>query len=185
MLPIRLLVNSKVLLLGLLVCLLVPGYISHARAANAPDQLKAAYLYNFAKLIYWPDTAFSNKSSPFVMCAFARDQLTEQLIKIRNKSVGGRTVQIVALGINSSPEFCHMVFVDKSHSEAWFKYNLKQYQGQLLVGETDGFINRGGVISFYLENDKLRFRVSTHNAKISGVKISSRLLRLAKIVEAD
>ncbi len=99
------------------------------------------------------------------------------------KPVGGRDVRVVALGLKSPPDFCNMVFVDKQHSSAWFKHHSKQYRGQLLVGEKSDFINRGGVINFFLEGDKLRFEVSIDNAQRRGVQISSRLLRLAKIVE--
>lgn len=153
-------------------------------AANAPDRLKAAYLYNFAKLIYWPKSSLVDEKSPLVICTSASEGLTQELINVSRKPVSGRSVQVVALGINSDSDYCHMVFVDKQHSRSWFKNNKKRYEGQLLIGEIDGFIQKGGVINFFLEGEKLRFEVSLNNAEQRGVQISSRLLRLAKIVGA-
>lgn len=157
------------------------GGIPHSYAVAAPDQLKAAYLYNFAKLTYWPETA--NPDDPLVICTAAAESFTRELIEVSSKPVAGRNVQVVALGLKSAPDFCNMVFVDKQHSRSWFKYHHDQQKGQLLVGENPGFIAKGGVINFFLDGDKLRFEVSIHNAQQRGVQISSRLLRLARIVE--
>ncbi|MCG8668618.1 MAG: YfiR family protein [Pseudomonadales bacterium] len=184
MLVIKSFMNRKFRLLPIIIAMTLIGAASNASSA-APDHLKAAYLYNFAKLIYWPESVLSDKSKPLVICTSASDGFTQSLIEISDKPVGGRPVQVVALGIKSDASFCHVVFVDKHRSDAWFRQNNGGYEGQLLVGERSGFIAKGGVINFYLEGDKLRFEVSLANAEERGVQISSRLLRLAKIVEDD
>ena len=152
-------------------------------AHAAPDRLKAAYLYNFAKLTYWPLNKLKDKNDTLTICTSASDSFTQELIEISRKPVSGHKVQVVALGLGSVPDFFHIVYVDKQHSDAWFKRHRLAYKGQLLVGEMPGFIGKGGVINFYLDGDKLRFEVSINNAEKRGVQISSRLLKLAKIVE--
>ena len=166
----------------LILLSLLLAFFSSSPAIAAPDRLKAAYLYNFAKLTYWPLHKLSDKDDTLTICTSASDSFTQELTEISRKPVSGHKVQVVALGLGSIPDFCHIVFVDKQHSEAWFKRHQAAYEGQLLVGEIPGFIGKGGVINFFLEGDKLRFEVSIDNAAKRGVQISSRLLRLAKIV---
>lgn len=166
----------------LTLCVLV-GAPTFASAKDVPHQLKAAYLYNFAKLTYWSATAEQGK--PFIICTSASDQFTQTLKALSNKPVAGRHVQVVALGAKSQADFCDMVFVDKYHSEAWYERGVSSAQGKLIVGEAPGFIEQGGVINFYLEGDKLRFEVSINNAERNGLQISSRLLKLARVVEAN
>ena len=90
-------------------------------------------------------------------------------------------MQIVALGKRGDSLGCHIVYIDPQHSFRWFE-RVERMKGQLWVGEEEGFINKGGVINFYIDGEKLRFEISVEHAKDSSLDISSRLLNLAKIV---
>lgn len=149
-----------------------------------PDRLKAAYLYNFAKLTYWPTPKAEHQDQRLVICTSASDTFTQTLKDFSDKPIAGRSVQVVALGMLSDVDFCHMVFVDKAHSQSWLKQGNKIHKGQLLVGEFPGFIDNGGVINFFLEGDKLRFEISLSNAQQHGLQLSSRLLKLARVRQA-
>lgn len=166
--------------LVLLCWLMLP---SLAAAVDVPDRLKAAYLYNFAKLTYWPgpDTSDEGPASQLIICSLASEELTQALKEVADKPVQGRTVQVVGLGLKSRADFCQMVFIDAHHARSWFRYAHQQRPGQLLVGESEDFIEQGGIVRFYLERDKLRFEISLENANRAGVQISSRLLKLARV----
>ena len=166
------------------VFLLLIAFSFPAQAVDVPDRLKAAYLFNFAKLTYWPDAeaqAGDAVSEQLVICTLASEELTQALKDVSEKPVGGRPVQVVSLGLRSRADYCHMVFVDEEHTASWFAAKDQHRQRLLLVGETQGFNDRGGVINFFLEGDKLRFEISLKNAQTRQVQLSSRLLKLARV----
>ena len=151
---------------------------------DAPDKLKAAYILSFAKLINWPADVLPSKSTNLVFCAAASESLTNELRNHSGKTIQGHRVHVVVLGKRSESLGCHIVYVDSQHSSLWFERS-DFVEGQLLVGEERGFIDKGGVINFYIDGQKLRFEISVKNAKHSNLDISSRLLNLAKIVGGD
>ena len=55
----------------------------------------------------------------------------------------------------------------------------------LTVGEADNFTRDGGIISFYAQGTKIRFEINKQVAENAGLRISSRLLRLARIVSSE
>jgi len=148
---------------------------------DAPDKLKAAYILSFAKLISWPQDVLPSKNANLVFCAAATESLTNELRNHSGKTIQGHRVQIVALGKRGDSLGCHIVYIDPQHSFRWFE-RVERMKGQLWVGEEEGFINKGGVINFYIDGEKLRFEISVEHAKDSNLDISSRLLNLAKIV---
>ncbi|PCJ45743.1 MAG: hypothetical protein COA99_04165 [Moraxellaceae bacterium] len=154
---------------------------SAAGQVDAPNGLKAAYLLSFSKLISWPLNILPVKNANLVFCVAASESFTNELRNYSGKSVQGRRVQVVALGESSDSLGCHIIYVDPLHSVAWFDDSRANF-GQLLVGEEEGFIGKGGAINFYSDGEKLRFEISVLAAKKSGLDISSRLLKLAKIV---
>ena len=148
---------------------------------DAPDKLKAAYILSFAKLISWPQDVLPSKNVNLVFCAAATESLTNELRNYSGKAIQGHRVQVVALGERGDSLGCHIVYIDPQHSFRWFE-RVERIKGQLWVGEEEGFINKGGVINFYIDGEKLRFEISVEHAKDSNLDISSRLLNLAKIV---
>jgi len=149
---------------------------------DAPDKLKAAYILSFAKLISWPQDVLPSKNANLVFCAAATESLTNELRNHSGKTIQGHRVQIVALGKRGDSLGCHIVYIDPQHSFRWFE-SVERMKGQLWVGEEEGFINKGGVINFYIDGERLRFEISVAHAKDSSLDISSRLLNLAKIVD--
>lgn len=180
------LARSKLLIytraMALVFALLAP-MVASPSTGHVPNQLKAAYLYNIAKLVAWPDQVLPSKDTHLVFCTSASESFTQELRDISDRPLTGRRVQVVALGARSEADFCHLVFVDEDHTQNWFKYHGEGKQGQLVVGEDPSIIAKGGVINFFVEGEKLRFEISIQNAKGIDVKISSRLLKLARIVE--
>ncbi len=158
------------------------GVSAYASSTEAVDQLKAAYLYNIAKLVSWPDDILGDNDH-LIFCAVASDEFTQLLRKATARPLSGRRTKVVVLNSRSPSHFCHVVFVDQQHTQSWFKYNHAPQRGQLVVGESPQFTNKGGIINFYLAGEKLRFEINVEHARESQLKISSRLLRLAKIVE--
>ena len=166
---------------ALLCVVMLPADGSAQDSAVSEYQVKAAYLYNFAKFVEWPAESFSSASAPFEICIFGRDPFGEILQNlIRGKQVNGRSFRIRS-GVAASS--CHILFVSTSVTRQ-FETILQGLQGRsvLIVGESEGFVERGGMINFVLEGGRVLFEVNQKAAQRAGLKISAKLLSVAKPV---
>ncbi len=150
--------------------------------------IKAAYLYNFGRYVEWPAASFGEKDAPFVIGIGGEEGIGEILDSIAHeKKLEGRS--IVIKRFNSSADFsaCHILFISRSVSEAEEERFLAKARGNpiLVVGEKPEFLSRGGIINFTVEDNKVRFEISPKDAKIAGLKISAKLLSLAKIADHE
>lgn len=167
---------------GMLITLLCWGGFANA-STRVPDDLKAGYIFNIAKLVEWPTSVLPEADSSLILCATASDGVTRELQRLAAKPINQRRVQIVALGARSDADFCHLVFIDHTYSKTWFRHHPMQPPGQLTIGEHAGFLAAGGVINLYVEQARLRFEISLRNAQAAGISINARLLKLARVVD--
>lgn len=147
-------------------------------------QIKAAFLYNFAKFIEWPPGDFADASGPLRICVFGQDPFGQELREITSeKAVNGHKLQIMPVVDLQLARTCHILFIASSE-KAQLKRILETLQGSsaLTVGDTKGFVEQGGMINFVLENDRVRFEVNHKAAGQAGLKISSKLLNVARVV---
>jgi hypothetical protein len=157
--------------------------IAQTKAASE-YQVKAAFLYNFAKFVDWPPSAFSDAKQPLEICVYGHDPFGTALEDaLLGKAIGDRRV-----GLGKAMQFqdlagCHVVFVSSSaHESAADLANRLKGRAVLLVGESDGFAASGGTILFTIEDNRVHFVINPDAADRAGLKISSKLLALAKIV---
>jgi hypothetical protein len=161
------------------------AYANHALAESTFNeyQVKAAYLYNFAKFIEWPEGSFKDSSSPIKICILGSDPFGRFLDDLRHKSVGTRKLEIQRVQQIDQVKGCHILFVSAAEKE-----NLSvilravQTKSILTVGETKGFTRAGGIIHLVTSGDKVGFEINRDAADRSGLKLSSQLLKLATIV---
>ena len=158
---------------------------ARAQTSTAGEyQVKAAFLYNFAKFIEWPPSSFSDASAPLRICILGRDPFGMELHDIANeKTVNGRKLQVTQLADLRTARTCHILFIASSEKTE-LKQTLESLQGAdvLTVGDTKGFVEKGGMINFVLENDRVRFEVNHRAAEQAGLKVSAKLLNIAKSV---
>jgi YfiR/HmsC-like len=157
--------------------------------ANPPSEyeLKAVFLFNFAKFIDWPPNSFGSPQSPFTICILGKDPFGQVLDdKLQGKTVGDRHPAVQRLKDKAEARRCQMLFVSSSESPHLGQI-LESLQGAnvLLVGETNGFAASGGTIEFTLEDSHVRFTINTDSADRAGLKFSAKLLTLAKIVHDE
>lgn len=169
------------LLIGVVLWSVVIG----TQAQSAGEyQVKAAFLFNFAKFVEWPSSSFSDASAPLQICVFGQDPFGEALRNITNeKTVNGRKFEIRQVSDLRDARSCHILFVASS-GKIPAKQIVEALRGAsvLTVGDTKGFAEQGGMINFVLENDRVQFEVSRKAAEEAGLKISSKLLSVAKLV---
>jgi len=157
--------------------------IAQTKSANE-YQMKAAFLYNFLKFVDWPSSAFTSPNQPLTICVYGRDPFGTALEDaLLGKTIGDRRVSLVRATQFQDLVGCHVVFVSASEREptADLAGRLKG-RPVLFVGESDGFAASGGTIQFTIEDNRVHFVINPDAADRAGLKISSKLLALAKIV---
>lgn len=169
----------------LLASLLVPyGY---ARVASGQEvqvteyQLKAAFLYNFAKFIDWPADAFGGPSAPFTLCIIGAEPYLGAQQTLTGKTIKGKRIELRQVAGIADTQGCHMLFVGAQAGESMPALSgIGRYT--LTVGETSGFAGHGGVINLTRVDDRVRFEIDRAAGERAGLKLSSQLLRLAILV---
>lgn len=153
-------------------------------AAPSEYQVKAAFLYNFAKFIEWPARVFPATNSPITIGILGGNPFDGDLKRtVQNKVANGHPVLVQSLSSANDPALkrCQIVFIqpaDKTRLEE----DLEALKSLpiLSVSETEGFTRSGGMINFVMEGKKVRFEINDPAATAAGLKISSKLLNLAK-----
>jgi hypothetical protein len=160
----------------------VPGILTGNGIGAAPDvAIKAAFLYNFAKFVDWPALPAGAR---IVVCAVGDDAFAGALIEtVRGQSIGGHPIGVSRPRDSSAWRVCHLLFIPDAETRrsAGGLSELKMLP-VLTVSDSRGFAEGGGIIELYLEGDKMRFVINMDAADLSGLRISSRLLLLAKVM---
>jgi len=162
-----------------------------AQAGDASDSseylIKAGFIYNFAKFVEWPSTSFPQSDSPIVIGVLGTDPFGNVLDHIvADKKIGSRgfVVRRYKWGKDLKDlRDCQILFIsasEKVHTDEVVEF--VKWLPILTIGETPGFAERGGVIRFTLEDNRVRFEVNVDAAHKANLNISSRLLTLAKII---
>jgi len=152
---------------------------------NREYAIKAAYLYQFGRYVQWPAESFANAQAPLVIGVLGPDPFGGILEEIaRAKRVDGHPIVIRRMTSMAEYAPCHILFVVSSVSPEQKAAAIQRAQGSpvLLVGEEPRFTERGGTVNFFLEENKIRFEINAEIAKQDQLRISSKLLSLAKIV---
>jgi hypothetical protein len=172
--------------LALMALLLALPWAARAQASASEYAVKAAFLYNFTKFVEWPADAFTGEHSQFKVCVLGEDPFGKSLGVIAGESVAGRRISLLRTGEIKAPEGCHILFISRSERDRLSQVlaDLKQ-EPVLTVGDTGGFLDQGGIINFILEGGKVRFEINQEAAERAGIKISSKLLRLAIRVKGN
>lgn len=156
-----------------------------AQAQSKEYQVKAAFLFNFAQFVEWPEAAFADANAPFCIGILGDDPFGAALDEIvRGEKANGHPLIVQRCRNVEDVKNYQILFVSQSESKKLGTI-LAALKGKniLTVGDMDGFAKNGGVIRFVTEQNKIHFRISLEAAKNANLTISSKVLRLAEIVE--
>jgi hypothetical protein len=173
---------------GIWICLVVSLAVGLAGACQAADesleyQVKAVFLLNFTKFVEWTAGEFGAQNSPMEICILGDDPFGSTLDRIvEGEVVNGRKVAAQRIKQAPPPKSCQILFVAKSEKDV-SKVLAGLGPGVLTVGEGDGFMRDGGMIAFVIENRRVRFEINQAAAENAGIKLSSRLLNVAKSIQ--
>jgi len=167
-----------------LILLLAVGGVRAQESQPSEYQIKAAFLFNFAKFVEWPPAAFAEASSPFVIGILGENPFGGDLEQtIRGKTVSDRRFAIKEVGSLAQMRNCHILFISASEQKRLPEiFEALRGATVLTVGEMDRFTETGGMINFVREaqGSRIRFQINDETARKAGLKISSKLLSLAQ-----
>jgi hypothetical protein len=167
-------------LLGVLAVPTRPATLFAPPASMSEYRIKAVFLYNFVQFVEWPAEAFSDASSPIVIGILGDDPFGSLL----DETVAGETIRNRKLVVRRSRNLddlkrAQLLFISRSEHER-LPQLLAELEGKpiLLVGESDEFTRRGGIIRLYLAGNKVRFEINAGSAQQRGLRLSAQLLKL-------
>lgn len=145
-------------------------------------EVKAAFLYNFAKFVKWPEDG--SLGPTFVIAVLGEDPFGEVLDRtFSGKTIQGRKTEVRRMRALTAPSDVQIVFIGSSERPHLAQI-LKTLEGgsALTVGEMEGFTERGGMIAFRLRSDVVNFDINLDQVERARLKMSSQLIRLARNV---
>jgi len=165
---------------ALLVALLALPFRASPDSPVGEYQLKAAFLYNFARFIDWPVRGRANPGE-LNLCILGDSPFGSDIDPINGKTVGQATLRLRRVQIDGVGS-CQILFIAGSES-SHLERDSARLRGLpiLSVGDSTGFSERGIAINFYIEQSKVRFEINIDAVQRSGLTISSQLLKLARI----
>ncbi len=169
---------------GLALAVWLAGIPRSSAEAVSDYQVKAAYIYTFAKFVEWPSESLPNSGSQVRFCILNDRSFEFELNHIvKGKSIAGHSIDVVQVQDGNQARTCHVLFINSAQArQARRIIELLRGTSVLTVGEGADFLEVGGVITFVLEDDRVQFQVSQKAANAAKLYISSRLLSVAKRV---
>lgn len=169
--------------IGLIVGLCVALPVRCQEKDTLEYQVKAAFLLNFTKFIDWPAAAFEAPDSPITICVLGGDPFGGELERfVAGEVVNGRKLAARRIDRAPQPKTCAVLFVAQSEKDP-SRFLPVLGPGVLTVGEGDRFVHEGGMIAFVIENRRVRFEINQAAAENAGLKLSSKLLNVARLIE--
>jgi hypothetical protein len=168
-----------------LFCSTPPAFSTNGEGVEYP--VKLAFLYNFSKFIEWPAGSFRFPGASLAICIVGLDPFSPVSEGgLRSRVVAGHPVAVRTLKPTDPLGECHMVFIPATEKDQAGRIvgSLKG-SSALTVGESEGFAVLGGMINLTVEGSRVHFEMNPLAAQRAGLKISSKLLSLAKIVNDD
>ena len=173
-------------LVGMILVWTVAAAPLNSYAQHPPSrefQIKAAFLYNFTKFIEWPAETFPDGEVPITICTLGESPVGVALQYVKDKSVKGRALITKRLQSVRELHPCHLLFVSSTEKERLSEIlEVLKDSSVLTVGEIEGFTQSGGIINFAIRKNRIRFEINADAAMQAGLKISSKLLKLATVV---
>lgn len=171
----------------LLALAALPAAAPAARAQDLETEVRAVYLYNFARYFEWPAAAFPRADTPIRICVQASDGFAAALARaVAGETINGRRLEAVRLRPSANRRGCHLVYLSATNGGR-VAASLAPLKGQplLTVGEDDRFLEHGGMIRFRRIDNRVRFDINLGAVRRSGLNVSARLLGVAADVRRE
>ncbi len=171
---------------ALAACLVCTALCAQGQESHPTEsQVKAAYLFNFGKFVQWRADGVASQDS-FAICILGKDPFGATLDStVEGESLDGRKITVRRLASNQAATHCDILFISPSE-EGRLPTILAavRHQATLTVSDMPHFAERGGMIGFVTQQDRIRFEVNRNSAEESHIVLSSELLKVAtKVID--
>lgn len=177
-------------LVQLVAALLLLAQLPVAWASPPTDPVpayavKAEFIERFTRFVDWPEAVFASPSSAFVVCVWGSGALATQLERVvATRRIKGRPARVLHVGPGDRLTPCHILYVAAVDREVVRGITASTRGKSILsVGDQPGFAQEGLLINLILDDEGfVRFEINQEVARASGLKISAKLMRLARLV---
>jgi hypothetical protein len=178
---------KKTIRLLSIVCVLCVAVISYPVRASEPAMseylLKAAFIYNIAKFVEWPPGSFESEKAPIILCVLGKDPFGYTLNTIDGKIVQGRTLIVKRIERIDELRTCHILFISSSEMNKLQQVLQSLKDSKILtVSDMPHFAQSGGIINLITVDNKINMEINVTAVEKSRIQVSSKLLKLARIV---
>lgn len=150
-------------------------------------QVKAVFLYNFCQFVEWPAKAFAREDDPLIIGILGENPFDNYLEEtVKGEKANGHALEVRHFQTVAQITECHILFINLPERD-----EIKKALGQLgtrnilTVGDAANFARQGGIVRFLTEDNRTRIRINLEAAKKAELTISSKLLRVAEIVNSE
>lgn len=149
-------------------------------------QIKAVFLYNFSNFIKWPDSAFEHANSEaFQICTYSENPFQRELeLTVEGEKVNERVISVKHFTQLKELYRCQILYISESERNQLDQVlpALAEYP-ILTVSDIEGFAEQGGMIEFYLVDNRVRLIINITTARAVDLVVSANLLRVSKVLE--
>jgi hypothetical protein len=168
----------------LLLSWVLPAWSAPEQPGEA--QVKSAIILNMARYVDWPAESFSSDAAPISFCYVGQGALAAHLPSLRGKTVKGHPVSVRRMSSSGDIAGCHLVVLDATEYRTMANVlDRTRHLPILTVGDISGFSRDGGMVELLLQDGKVRFEINLAAARQSRLKVSSQLLKVARIVRGE
>lgn len=161
-----------------ILCLVLAGFAAEG-AVRSEYEVKAGFLYNFARFVEWP----TENTEVFYLCILGVDPFGPVIDAIEKRDVRGRHVKVIRQQVFQPGMQCDLVFISDSE-----RNTLPQLladlarQPILTISDIEGFAEQGGMIELAQNEKRIQFLINHSAARAAGLRVSAKLLELARTV---
>jgi hypothetical protein len=176
--------------LVIIVTVSIPTSTSSIEQTNNDNKelrVKAAYIYNFTKFVYWDTEESDAAMNQLTISVIGADPIFNILEDYAKKQTQGRIIKVKKISKEISDiSDCQLLFISNTEPQNLYTV-LKQLEGSktLTISDISGFSRRGGMIGFFIEDGRVKIEVNLNMIKKAGLKISAKLLEVARIVSDE
>jgi hypothetical protein len=162
-------------------------WLTPVEAEPSEYQVKAVFLYNFSHFVAWPTREPATTIRPFTICVLGADPFERNLDEaVRGEHVAERSLLVRRIREPAEAVDCEILFIARSEGNELDKVlSAVAHRTVLTVSELEDAAQRGVMIQFINENNKIRLRINDDSARAAGLIVSSKLLRLADVVSSS
>ena len=177
--------NCMRMSLILLMAFILAAQSNVYAAARDENALKAAFVLNFILLTEWPEDAVAESKDEILLCVVGGKRLPDSFKPLNGKKVGKKLLRVVHASVETNLAECQVAFYREEVDTENLVRTLNAVRSKpvLTIGEKKNVTSLGGAIHFFNDNGKLRFAINPKIVSEQGLKMSSRLLQIATLID--